>query len=136
MKNKYYTPDISEFNTDLEFELLNNINIFHIPTLEIGKWVNCKMEFGILGDILNIQKLILDKQIRVKFLDREDIESLGWNFVGDKDNNRFHFNDEDIDKSVLIHETGVISVSTRRTRFSGYLKNKSELKKIMVQLGV
>jgi|SRR6188508_178015 len=70
--NKYYIPEIEEFHVG--FEVQYNVE---------GIWVKIPYMINYLeGDgyptILDTHVSIEKKVIRVKYLDREDIESLGW----------------------------------------------------------
>lgn len=64
--NKYYVPDISEFRVGFEFEEMNDI--FE------------KEVFGetVYADYDLMKDLILEGDVRVKHLDRDDIEELGF----------------------------------------------------------
>ena len=63
--NKYYTPTIEEFH--VEFEYFENQK---------------KDKFYLSDDIYKMQKKIRSGFIKIKYLDREDIESFG--FIYDK----------------------------------------------------
>jgi hypothetical protein len=107
MTDKYYTPEISEFHVGFEYEY-----------------------------------------VRVKHLDREDIESLGWvqnEFKGTIIKNEFVLKNKPYkrigDNIKLYHYSGgdihiSCTYSELMTLFRGTLKNKSELKRLMVQLGI
>jgi hypothetical protein len=123
-ESKYYTPEMEEFHVGFECE---------------GKWFSQdEIGFGeITIDIHNIHTAINNPTVfRVKHLDREDIESLGFKFkpYGDIESYendvwqllRFQYPKEQVR---LIHKVG----STRF--FNGTIKNKSELKRILKQIG-
>jgi hypothetical protein len=63
-ESKYYCPEIIDFHVGFEYE-------YKAP---IG-WVKEKLGWQNLDDISD---LIYMKQIRVKYIDKEDICSLGW----------------------------------------------------------
>lgn len=72
MENKYYTPTIEEFYVGFEFEYLKN-----------NKWKtsNNFVEELTEWDIeatSTVEYKIEDNEVRVKYLDRQDIESLNW----------------------------------------------------------
>jgi len=60
-ENKYYTPEIEEFFVGFEYEVYDKLH---------GVWNKENNFFLQQGDFKD--------SIRVKHLDREDIESLGW----------------------------------------------------------
>lgn len=139
-KDKYYTPTIEEFHVGFQFDINDTIRdgtgrkewSFNVKTSAV---------------LINYIKWVLDKNpedIKVKYLDREDIESLGWEFE------KIHAGLEDISFSIgeyediLYMDYNPIKKYMRIawlgegdiTRFSGYIKNKSELKKLMQQLNI
>lgn len=138
---KYYQPNIEEFHVGFEFEILNTEGFFFIPSKETGTWNKTLVHNGIFTNLENIEKLLFDKQIRVKHLDREDIESLGLVF-------RNSFRDKEVydeyyflggflqywcnSQTILIESDG----HERRGNFIGTIKNKSELKRLMQQLNI
>ncbi len=63
--NKYYTPEVQELGVGFEFEEKN----------EDGDWIKETYPFG--DPWFSVDE-IYNGRIRVKYLDREDIESLGW----------------------------------------------------------
>lgn len=123
MENKYYTPDISEFHIGFEYEWTS------CKTID---WHKAKLEF-IGGD--SFRNFYLSTEIRAKLLDREDIESLGWIF----NNDDCHF---DYLKYRLSFCDGVIDIRVvgdsyrEEYCFNGRIKNKSELQKLLIQLGI
>lgn len=138
-KSKYYTPTIDEFYIGFKYELkLRN------------RWVIEKYEPGedcLVGDIMYKLK---NEDIRVKYLDQEDIESLGWEAglinVGNNELDTYGIGSYVITTPVGVYnKTKVIDISyvspmnnnERLSRvFRGIIKNKSELKKLMKQLGI
>lgn len=83
-KNKYYTPEIEEFHVGFEYEVFQKGTPYDpsilttFPVNEEDTWNKYTFPdpfFGYRVDIL------LQKQtVRTKYLDREDIESLGWRY--------------------------------------------------------
>ena len=73
----YYTPTMDEFYIGFEFEVLNTKSKFFIPNIGEGIWHEISVGFGIFGDLSNIHKLILEKQIRVKGISDEDFNDIG-----------------------------------------------------------
>jgi len=130
-KELYYTPSIEEFHVGFEYEYNN------------GKsWQN---EIFIRGIGFAPNPKLDD--CRVKYLDKEDIESLGWLFEKQhagleelqfsKDLGSTYDNlglDYSLDSGYLRIAYNGLNGDT--TRFSGTIKNKSELKVLMKQLGI
>lgn len=164
MESKYYTPTIEEWHVDFEYEQRREIwdrSYLGIKVLEyiwepvIGnlgqfkegidpdrkekhyRFTNGQLGFGAYSNM-----------IRVKYLDKEDIESLGWEYSEDRgmEENygiqfikpitylsggnvyyrlRFWFNN----KRLRIDSLG-------GNIFDGTIKNKSELKILLKQLGI
>jgi hypothetical protein len=140
MENKYYTPELGEFHIGFEFEYNNNaksekkkeprwikhtVDMFDNQTYESGEYNEYAYEY------------IGMENCRVKYLDASDIEELGWTDyeppfeynhkwkLGEWELNAW-FNGEM--PSVRIQEYPIF--------FQGIIKNKSELKKLMKQLGI
>jgi hypothetical protein len=72
MENKYYTPAIEEFHVGFEYEILHN-----------NEWkktsvFNNSCGGDIIFEIKNMGHWDVVSKPRVKYLDKEDIESLGW----------------------------------------------------------
>jgi len=136
--NKYYTPKVEEFHVGFEYEAKSNIggNFF-------------KTAFGDSnGEYTNeLSDLYLDiklNQIRVKYLDREDIESLGFkDSVFERQN--FGFNDTTYFNIKNLGRENHYTIKYREENswgggegilFQGQIKNKSELRKLMYQLNI
>lgn len=121
--NKYYTPEIEEFFVGFEYELR-----------QADIWQKEKVQYNdcfcdLQGDGL-----------RVKYLDKEDIESLGWTFF--KQINlrgvRLCFNNSKYRLDYL-QENNYLIIQTNDyifCKYNGIIKNKSELKKLMQQLKI
>ncbi len=127
---KYYTPTIEEFHVGFEFEQ------------KIGNSVSTKDEvwlksiFSFIPNADKILEILSGDLIRVKLLDREDIESLGWI---QRDYDTFDFG-SNIAFEFIPEETSYIYTygggKNLDTIFKGTIKNKSELQKLMVQLNI
>ena len=122
-EDKYYTPEIEEFHIGFEYEILQQGDYIKTTFLT-------QSEFGFddVDDLINIS--------RVKYLDREDIESLGFEMIESdkfiKDKNKFT-------KYLLTVHLDNFQIRTSDSNeclFCGYFKNKSELKRILKQLGI
>ena len=142
MNSKYYTPEIEEFHVGFEFQHLNYEGRLISNDLnqkvewheEICDWEWLDM---ICDDFEHDKKEI--RKYRVKYLDKEDIESLGWgdyippqeyNHVWKKGNFWISvwFNNEIPKVRITFNNLFFL--------FDGKIKNKSELKKLMQQLEI
>ncbi len=131
MESKYYTPEIEEFHKGFEFEWFENQfkkDTFAITTDD---------------DLEIIDDEIREGKIRVKLLDKEDVLSFGWK---DDGNDWFRFrSNTNHNYELSIYDDNRIHIYFIRYNngekkfdqyFAGYCKNKSELKKLMVQIGI
>ena len=125
--NKYYTPEIEELHVGFECELLD---------IEQGLFGKCTIKEN---DILS------DELFRVRYLDKEDIESLGWiqykefnNHYRIGDNWVLHFRkDGDILYPIDLYcGRKEFPPGAYRSYMFISIKNKSELKKLMQQLRI
>lgn len=144
MENKYYTPDIEEFHVGFEYEQYTTV-LGEIQEGIIGKvreyWKKTFMNAhtDIIAIDFNIRR---NKLIRVKCLDREDIESLG--FVCKGKDEEFDYIGYNLNNGFQLQEWGENRYSIERyptaehktIHFVGTIKNKSELKKLMKQLQI
>lgn len=144
MNNKYYTPSIEEFHIGFEYETKFGLNSpFTIRIVHPGY------------KFTQIQKDIDAGYIKVKYLDKEDIEDLGFiNWTVEwSDPARYYFTkslpdgSESIKKGiqlffifgsynrdhVLIYN---IIDTVDHILFDGVIKNKSELKTLLNQLNI
>lgn len=142
-QSKYYTPSIEEFCVGLEYEA--------IP--KEGKPVKCVFpkypRAGIDWGTNNVYE-ILERGLntRVKYLDEEDIEELGWKKCENYDREygslitySIYNNDEEYIAILSVYQDKKIRIAggTNHPRFLffyGIIKNKSELKRLMKQLGI
>ena len=163
-KNKYYTPSTVEFYPGFEFELLTRKYSTGIVEGDPEyKDVWNKVQFGVSSPAFDLWRGQAKKQevdilvlfgqeyskhlneigaprTRVKYLDKEDIESLGFKFVaydGDVISLEKRMkNDDYLFISYLPKDnTLIINVGTSCV-FAGNIKNKSELIKVLQMIGV
>lgn len=136
---KYYTPTIEEFHVGFEFETK------YILFSRNGEWMKCIFSVNELWFWDEYEHDAYKTEFRVKYLDREDIESLGWFYKQTTDSGLDYFWDDKTQKHSIIHSyiTGWTVITVRDdarkedyTSFAGYVKNKSELKRLMKQLGI
>lgn len=175
MGNKYYTPTIDEFHVGFTYER-NDGNDWYPVVSNIGDMmdvqtmlskanlqkiaITCKDEKEFLAKtgahalpigmtlktILNNPITFCDR-IRVKYLDREDIESLGfqkmYNRYGAVDRFFGHIPKDTTESSEVVYDfmTKDLTIQLDQydyesTIFSGTIKNINELKKLMQQLNI
>ena len=135
--SKYYTPLLSEFYYGFEYEL----NVAHYDDRE--EWIELLWK-----DSDSISQLSDIRETRVKYLNQEDIESLGFsmNKVRSNDKYQYYFMSDDecvyelkysfgeesywLDKGpqVIIQAGGVQRLNAR-------VKSKSELEKVLSMIG-
>ena len=139
----YYTPDISEFYVGFEYE----------EWLD-GEWCGDIFEPNLYSDdIILFEGVIDEDEIRVKHLDKDDIESLGFDLVDNpkdytnisvdqkilylrEDSKITHTNIQPLRDNEYAIFSGNFNSYGSYPKFLGTIKNKSELKKILKQIGV
>lgn len=141
MENKYYTPTIAEFHVGFECEFKNK--------MQSNEW-----EYNVCDtDLISIafdsheHEDIDDKfedTFRVKYLDKEDIESFGFIHEGGKmissaiqyykSTENYYIDYTTSNNKLKIHNGE--SYEQYESFFQGYIKNKSELKKLLTQLEI
>lgn len=137
---KYYIPDITEFHVGFEFE---------VKDLHDNLKDTCWRKDSYDSDFPTYLEDWLKKEdIRVKYLDLEDIESEGWKLTSELNINGGVFDFER--RSVYmgrscqtrLHKAGnfiEIKVDFEipdRTLFHGDIKNINELRRLQQQLGI
>lgn len=156
MENKYYTPEITEFHVGFEFEFQGVDNNWSPTGWEkVSLNIDEDKSFGRytlkhIEKVLNGVGLPPENHIRVKYLDRSDIEDLGWKFLSehsDEDKEAMSFQKGNwvlvynftIKKIFVFVRTSVKELDpftgTKNVRVSGLeVKNKSELKRLIKNL--
>ena len=149
-KSKYYTPEINEFFVGFEYEHYHE---------NCDSWLKCYYDTMYdQRESSDLDELHMDKE-RVKYLDKSDIESLGFNIKAEShpwfksvDNSgpdAMYFN-KFIDKMELILfysiEINKLEIhiqvpcnkdyTTYKAVFIGTIKNKSELIKLLKMLSI
>jgi len=127
---KYYQPDISEFHVGFEYEY-EDINQGGASTSWYKGIIEPKQAY-IIDQIYRDE----DREYRVKYLDKEDIESLGFikeSIYSHKLNQDYYI---EYNSEKPIHTDSIEIKNNQNTLFSGYIKNKSELKKLLKQLNI
>jgi len=142
MKNKYYTPEIEEFHVGFECEIQSSWGMQKgiYPSI-LREDTLTGFQLQKIGETETLKKVI--SGIRVKYLDKKDIESLGFSYYKthpgmeqmefDKGEYELTYDPNFKGKQWLrINLEGEGDV----TLFSGSIKNKSELKKLLKQLNI
>lgn len=140
MKTHYYIPKIEEFHVGFEYETYNG-----------REWVK-EIAETCYSDQAYICLPIPEKDYRydsentrVKFLDREDIESLGWEFkkhhpgttfLDFQKGDKYLGFDSDFKGKIYLRIYDGEDQDAEFNFFNGTIKNKSELKKLMKQLNI
>jgi len=131
---KYYTPEISEFHVGFEYERCD----------DGYKWFSDVYPRAL--EHIKLENFL--SYTRVKYLDREDIESLdyvlhrkdvtmGYDEYCHKRHKEVLPPGNDSNLNVILKKgNNVIVYKNLEIVFSGTIKNKSELKKLLKQLGI
>lgn len=158
MENRYYIPTIEEFHIGFEYEMKERFGDGTVKTQEDYNNANwTKLTINSLNEIVYINRTLtginsnnLPSAIRVKCLDKEDIESLGFICTGEagngyekefqkfNDDNTWYLLETSFDNEVHI-ELEIDKEDGRTINcilFIGTIKNKSELKTLLKQLRI
>jgi hypothetical protein len=145
MQNKYYTPELEEFHFGFEYEYKDGN---HWRTCIADEITYQQTDFGNRSEIYHMYPernpffIGLSNDInspynrfRVKYLDKEDIESLG--FVKDRIGSGFNKDG----CTIWLYDNNYIGITPTEIHgeqpyFRGTIKNKSELKKLLKQLSI
>lgn len=145
---KYYTPEIEEFNIGFEYEERS----FNEAETDVWTKHTYNLSKHHEGTSWSLEAILRQGAIRVKYLDRDDIEELDYEFVEFlnirtmlfyKTKNRVkHIVEEnDLNFLTLKNRYSVVEIhsdlhSVYHTKhgFNGTVKNKSELKTVLKQV--
>lgn len=135
-KEKYYTPTIEEFHVGFEVEWS-----------EFGRkiWSEVIIDEHDLIELFTGEEKI--EHFRVKHLDREDIESFGFDFIVSYEINSHYtkpylFRGDNTELSIVnnsVNNWTMISIKRQGVSssiFCGYIKNKSEFSRLLKQLSI
>lgn len=130
-EKKYYTPEVEEFYVGFECEKV-------IPHSDGGHQIsltNIEQKPFVIKDVFHIPSNEAEcSWFRVKYLDKEDIESLEWNQI---EYDTYQYKNEDFYLEFNPeYKTIIYSKMLGHWLFSGDIKNKSELSKLMKQLKI
>lgn len=124
--DKYYTPEIEDFYVGFEFEE-NQIDSNWKSYGWEKKVVTVDFNFKSTSEYIGL--------CRVKYLDKSDIESLGWKLKTDlyvKDNLTLQVHKDSI--TIKYYDNFNNELRTKVEQIN--IKNKSELIKLLKQLGI
>ena len=161
---KYYTPTINEFHVNFEYEKASYGDKLVVGVFVYKEWIKDKLTDSLfdINDILDIyNEGKYSTDLRVKYLDREDIESLGFEYDNnaeptpmrepDKEGDLYDFPlafnlDTQLENGicyiVYLYKDSTVWIEWIKDCagmgyiFKGIIKNKSELIKLMKQLSI
>ena len=128
--DKYYTPELNEFHIGFEYEY-EDINESG-STTSWYKTIVKENECYIIDQHLKYSD---DLNLRVKYLDKEDVESLGWKLKNDlyiKDDLTLQVHKDSI--TIKYYDNFNNEWRTKVEQIN--IKNKSELVKLLKQLRI
>lgn len=167
--DEFYVPTIEEFHVGFEYERNDGSDWYNkvsnaYDMMDVSTMLNKQKEYEMYEshpkniDLteserdeklkeIRLQKNVYCKRIRVKYLDREDIEAEGFKKVGDQfDSIKTYFGvGTGDDKKLCVyldeidHSIDIWYRSNRGdlfTKFEGIVKNKSEFKKLLKMLRI
>jgi hypothetical protein len=159
--DKYYTPTIEEFHVGFEYEMKATFGDGTVKTKQQFDAMPWEPRICSTGSLPYIERALYGKNaenglcgIRVKYLDRQDIEECGLeNAVSERlfyidhpeiksHSNEYFLNDEIVafgDYEMIFNATNLYCVIRdyhREGIFKGIIRNKSELKKTMQMLQI
>ena len=142
-KEKYYTPDISEFHVGFEYEMKATFGDGTVKiqqeydNAEWQKQVYSLRSFPYVDRTMTGRNSItLPPAIRVKYLDKEDVESLGFKFFNLNMFKMPAYIEESLKAYITQISTHEYSIRTSKNSFNGIVRNKSELKILLRQLQI
>ena len=130
--NKYYTPELEEFHVGFEYEIedLGDDGRTRVWRPQIFEGEETRTYF-----IEELEK----GEMRVKHLDREDIESLGFTNINNyffELRTQFFIYRLNLSKTITIESRYIAQKGFASVVFSGTLKNKSELISQLKRCGI
>lgn len=154
----YYTPSIDEFHFGFEYEY-TTLGSWSSYLTESNDWLKQTFTYGTdweETEFEDVKHLIEEKKLRVKYLDKSDIVSLGWEFDKELKNlteyyrsqyiNRIYEENDymywevflkyNVDLKRVTITANISDGSVEEKFFEGSCRNKSELSKIMKLLNI
>lgn len=168
METKYYTPEIEEFHIGFEYQTymittggyvimdMTNQEFSMVKEPTEHMWFTTTFRFSEKGPLdtpytlEQIKEFLKEDRIRVKELDQEDLESLGWKYngagwydlikvpgsLGYFTHVKFKFWGKETFIKAYRGEPNTCPDEEQQHLFVGEIKNKSELKRIMKQVQI
>ena len=144
MEDRYYTPKIEEFHVGFEYEQHEIINECDPHwKMMVKKMGFSRKEINKVFYNVDLIENLNQERIRVKYLDKEDVESLGFklkveNEYGIVFANRLY---SIVCSKMKNNHLEIFLIQPYINeydglKFSGIIKNKSELKKLLIQLEI
>lgn len=145
--SKYYMPELSDLSIGMNLYYADTDNYFELNNITMISLINDEsVKWGGKYSTVNEIRIPLTKY-RIKYLDKEDIESLGFICTGDTKYGEYEFQ-KYTSQDLILYEIdlykydNVNEVTISRwvnnsefTLFYGIIKNKSELVKVLKQVG-
>lgn len=123
--NKYYTPSIDEFYVGFQCEI------------RLPDWQNFKKYQPLDFDTQKTKELLENDNIRVKYLDKSDIESCGFVCEVTSENYLSFFKDDLWLQLTTISGITKLAIKDQETfLFIGTIKNINELHKLLKQIDI
>ena len=133
-ENKYYIPIIEEFHVGFNYEIWEKKLVYDkVWKFRVNKYIFNEKQVTQTFFNYNFTEDLREGKIRVKLLDKEDIESLG--FV--KDSGDYDFIKDKY--QIEIYPNNILHITEdygNYLLFHGTIKNKSELIKLLKQLNI
>lgn len=144
--SKYYIPNIDEFFIGFEYELKLSFSDGTAKSQEQFDddikypW---RKEITDIGDFPYINRSLngINSRknrcgIRVKYLDKEDIESFGFNFLYKDDNAVIYKKDNALLTFIEDDFVNIHIINCDINEFESNIKNKSELKRVLIKYNI
>jgi hypothetical protein len=147
--NKYYTPSIEEFRVGFEYEYCPFPEVNTKFKKEVADWQSLDILYD---DFEHEPTELFERTYRVKYLNKKDIESLGFKYDPNyTDLPELGFLEESLcislgiqyllyynpeDKLLRIERVVNCGTGSEDYLFNGKIKNLSELKQVLTMIGV
>ena len=143
----FYTPTVEDFHVGLRYEYCDNYHDMNPSEPDGDFW----RKYVLPNDVYfeeppcpfgYYQENKPMTHFRIKYLDRQDIEELGWEFWGENKDPQFVTYRHSGGYKMVVSEKGFHIFSTnlngsgKETLFFGEIKCYNELKKLMIQLNI
>ena len=155
-ESKYYIPTIEEFHVGFNYEIWEKKLVYDkVWKFRVNKYIFNEKQVTQTFFNYNFIEDLREGKIKVKLLDKEDIESLGFissnvidvlkeedEFIKGFEKNTYILYIQE-DKKLVIYNQKEYDISNKITGncteeilFKGYIKNKSELRKLFKMLNI